>query len=158
MSIRRLVPTLTLVGAGLVLVSLVLTWSRQIPVAEHARFHGPVLFGVARNPTALQVYAVAGELLAGLAVWFAWAGLRSGPAVRLAALAGIGLGLGFVLHALAHPPTNGLLLAAGAGSAARYVTDPASAGAGETVALLGLLLGAVGLLSGLTRRRRDGTA
>ena len=53
----------SIAGAGALIASLFLTWSHQIGPAEHRLFHGRVLFGVPPNPDALQVYAIAGEVL-----------------------------------------------------------------------------------------------
>jgi hypothetical protein len=143
---------LTVVGAALLVGSLFLTWSHQLPAAERRVFHGAVLYGVPANPDALQVYAIAGEVLGLLAGGVAAAGLwgqRLGSALALAAVA---VGLAFVIHARSAPPTNGLLLATGVGAGARYVIDPATPGPGETLALVGLGVGAVGLLAGAVGR------
>jgi hypothetical protein len=142
---------LTVIGAAVLFGSLFLTWSHQITPAEHRIFRGAVLYGVPANPDALQVYAIAGEVLGVIALGAVAAGLwgqRRGLALALIA---VGVGLAFVIHAQTVPPTNGLLLATGAGQSARYVKDSASAGPGEVVALIGLILCGVGLLLALPR-------
>jgi hypothetical protein len=139
----------TALGAAILLGSLFLTWSHQITPAEHDIFHGAVMFGVPANPTAWQVYAIAGDVLAVAAIGIGAAGLWGQRRTRVLALGVVALGLAFVVHAAGTAPTNGLLLASGAGGSARYVTDPATAGPGETVALVGLLLSGAGLLLAL---------
>ena len=136
-------------------VSLFLTWSHQLNRVELARFRGSALYGVAAEPTAFQVYAIAGVLLALLAIGIAAAGLWGQRPVRVLALMVGALGLAFALRAGFSAPTNGVLLVGASGPAARYVTDPATAGAGETLAIAGLAVALVGLLiSTVTAPRR----
>jgi hypothetical protein len=146
---------LSIVGASVLAASLFLVWSHQLPPAETHAFHGGVLFGVAANPTAWQVYAIAAEVLAVLAIAVAAAGLWGQRPVRAAALGAVGLGLAFVIHASSAAPTNGLLLSSGTGSAVHYLTDPASTGPGETVALVGLSVAAIGLALSFIRLPRS---
>jgi hypothetical protein len=137
---------LTLLGGALLFVSLFLTWSHQLGRAELSRFGGAALYGVARDPTAFQVYAIAGVVLALLAVGVAAAGLWGQRPVRALALLGALLGLAFVIRADVSAPTNGVLLVARMGPSAGYFRDPATAGAGETLAIAGLGIAAAGLL------------
>jgi hypothetical protein len=148
-------------GAGLLFGSLFLTWSHQLTRTERARFGGATLFGVPANPTAFQVYASTGIVLALLAAGIAATGLLvphhggwRARRLRMLALAAAVVGLGFVIRAATSAPTNGLLLAHGSGAQARYVTDPAAAGMGETVALIGLICAVTGLLPTVVPGRR----
>jgi hypothetical protein len=143
---------LTCLGAAALIGSEFLTWSHQLGPAERRILHGAVLFGVPTKPDAWQVYAIAGEVLAALAIGVVAAGLWGQRRVRALALAAVILGLIFVIRAAGTPPTNGLLLVAGGGDARQYLTDPATPGPGETVAIVGLALCAVGLVLGVVRR------
>jgi hypothetical protein len=159
-----LVAGLTGLGGVLLLGSLFLTWSHQLTRPELTRFGGAALYGVARAPTAFQVYASADIVLVLVAIGITAAGLpatRNGwwgqrPARALALLAAL-LGLAFVIRAAVSAPTNGVLLAQGRGAHARYFPDPATPGVGETVAIIGLACGAVGLLVGMALPRRGST-
>ncbi|HET9073004.1 MAG TPA: hypothetical protein VFN48_00360 [Solirubrobacteraceae bacterium] len=132
---------------GLVLaLSLTLSWSHQVNTALRARLPAAALSGVPADPSAFQVYAISGELLLLLAIGVAAAGLWGQRRGRAATLAGVGLAAAFTLHAVAVPPTDGVLFAAGPG---RYLPVHAGAGPGQTVALFGLGLAAMGLLFGL---------
>ena len=142
------VARLTLLGAGLLVASLFLTWSHQLTRAELTRFSGAALYGVASHPDAFQVYASADIVLVCLALGIAAAGLWGQRPIRAIAVAAGGLGLAFVIRAAISAPTNGVLLAQGSGEHARYVADPATAGVGETVAIVGLACGLAGLLLG----------
>ena len=139
---------LTGVGALALFGSLFLTWSHQLSPAV-LRLGGPALAGVPANPTGWQVYSaadvvltivaavlVAGAVAGRLVVWLRWFGLGC----ALVALA-------FVAHALAVPPTNGVVLAGAHG----YVASGAGAGPGETLAIVGLGLAVAGMVC--ARRR-----
>jgi hypothetical protein len=145
---RRRLPLdlLTGLGAGLLLVSLFLTWSHQLGRSERDHFSPAALAGVAADPTAFQVYASAGIVLALLAGAIAAAGLWGQRPLQALALAGASAGLAFVIRAAASAPTNGVLLAQGTGAHARYISDPATAGTGETLAMVGLICVVAGLL------------
>ncbi|WP_249009522.1 hypothetical protein [Conexibacter sp. DBS9H8] len=148
---------LSVAGAGLLALSLLLTWSHQLPPIERARFPGPALFGIPAAPNAFQVYASVGELFAVLSVGITAAGLRGRPGAVAVALTGTLIALAFTVRAILHAPTNGLLLALGRGGGAHYVSDPATPGSGETVALCGLVLAVAGLalIGTAIRARRD---
>ncbi len=153
---RRRSPPRLLTGLGAILLlgSLFLTWSHQLSRGELGRFAGAALYGVAREPTAFQVYAVADLVLAALAIGIAAAGLLGRRPIRAAALGAALVGLAFVSHAAVSAPTNGVLLAQGSGPQARYYADPATAGVGETVAIVGLACAATGLAAGLVVPQR----
>lgn len=133
---------LMVLGAVVLVISLFLTWSHQLPHAFAAQFAGtPALAGVPKAPTAWQVYSAADVCLALVAatlIAVAFVGTRR---ARLLALIPAALALAFVLHAASVPPTNGIALVLPAG----YVPDHATAGAGETVAMAALATALAGL-------------
>ena len=135
-------------GAVILAVSLFLTWSHQLPRAERIDVSSAALYGVPADPDAFQVYAIVGEVLAVLAIVCAAAGLWGQRQTHAWVLLCVLLGLAFVIHAAGDAPTNGLLLSRGHSG---YVADPASAGPGESVAIVGLAVAGVGLLLGLAR-------
>lgn len=133
-------------------MSLFLTWSHQLPSRVLAAAGGsPALRGVPRDPTGWQVYSVADVVLAALALALVAAALAArSRRVRIGLLAVLPLAVAFTLHALAAPPTSGVLLIDPA-AAARYLPDAAGAGVGETVALVSLGAAALGLGASLVR-------
>lgn len=141
-------------GAAALFVALFLTWSRQV-TGRALRVLGRLggLQGVSIQASAWQVYTMADVLLALLAGGLiALAVVRvapAGPAWLIAMLAVLGA-LAFVVHALAVPPTNGLLLVHPAGTRStgdhiHYVWTGARAGAGEVAAIAGLAVALIGL-------------
>jgi hypothetical protein len=133
-------------GAVALFGSLFLTWSHQFSGAFLAEFGTSVLLnGVPHDPTAWQVYSAADVLLALLAggmVAVALAGFRT---ARIVALVAAAIALAFTLHALAAPPTNGANIFNPALSVPQYASPGSTAGVGETVAIIGLLLAIAGL-------------
>lgn len=126
---------LVVLGAAGLFVSLFLTWSHQAPGGS---VRGP-LQGVPPAATAWQLYTTMDVALAVVAVGLAAAAVFGARwARRLAGVATLAA-LAFVAHAVAVPPTNGLPLA---------VAHSATAGAGETVAIVGLVVALVGLSCG----------
>jgi hypothetical protein len=139
-------------GGGVTLfASLFLTWSHQLPNSVLAvAGSSPALRGVPGDPTAWQVYSVADVLLALLAVALvAVALVGRSRAGRIVVLVAGALTFAFVVHALSTPPTNGLLVLNPIATSPQYLHPTATAGDGETVALVGLALAAVGTLVGL---------
>lgn len=132
-------------GALVLFGSLFLTWSHQVSAPLLAAF-GPsgALQGVPRNPTAWQVYSAADLVLMLVAVALAGAAVSDRRALRLGVGAAALLGLAFVVHALAVPPTDGVLLSLGRGHG--YAATGAGAGIGETLAAGGLVAALAGLL------------
>lgn len=128
-----------LLGAAVLVLSLFLVWSHQVP----AVLRGVVaLRAVPRDPTGWQVYSVADVCLALVAstlVFVAFLGTRR---ARVAALVPVGIALAFVVRAMSVPPTNGVGLA--------FLTNHARSGTGETVALVALGVGVVGLALSFT--------
>jgi hypothetical protein len=108
---------LILLGAVALAVSLFLPWSR----------HGHA------DQTAWQVYSVVDVALAVLAAALAVVALIGGRARRVVVLVAAGVALAFAVHAHATPPTND------------FAGAPAAAGAGETVAIAGLVAAIAGL-------------
>lgn len=141
---------LVLVGALSLFVSLFLTWSHQLPKSVLDTFAGgPAIQGIPANPTAWQVYSVADVVLAVLAGALAAVALRGRSLwSKLTALGAVGLALAFTVHAASVAPTNGLLLI-DPNNAPTYLPHLATAGPGETVAIVSLGLAAVGLLLSL---------
>jgi hypothetical protein len=134
-----------LAGALLLFGSLFLTWSHQISPTLHAMFGtADALQGVPADPTAWQVYSAADVLLATLSIGLLGVAMYGTRTLRMVALGVAFVGLVFVIHAIASPPSNGVgSLFNPANSVPQYIPVGAGAGLGETVALLGLL-GAIG--------------
>ena len=132
------------VGALILFISLFLAWSHQFSPAFLAHYgSASILQGVPRDPDAWQVYSAADVLLALVAGGLMALALFGGRARRLAMAIALVVALGFTVHALGTAPTNGVVVFDPATSA--YVNSGARAGAGETVAFIGLLLGAGGV-------------
>ncbi len=126
---------LMLLGAAVLVLSLFFAWSHQHPA------QGEIVTGLARDPSGWQVYSVADVMLLALAVALVYVSFLGTRRARLIALVPAALGVAFVLHALGAPPTNGLGAAAG---------GRAGSGAGEVVALIGLLGAIAGLALSFT--------
>lgn len=126
-------------GAGVLLVSLFLTWSHQVP----GRAVPAALQGVPAAATAWQVYTMMDVALALLAVALVAVAVFGSHRGRLLAAIATMVAMAFVVHALAVPPTNGLPLA---------MAHSATAGAGEVLAIAGLAVALVGLSCGRNRR------
>ena len=142
---------LTVVGAVVLFGSLFLTWSHQFTPSFLSAFgSSELLDGVPHDPTAWQVYATADIVLALLAVALVATALFGPRSWRFVAAAGALIALAFTLHAMAVPPTNGANIFNPSLSVPDYVSPGATAGAGETVAIVGLALALVGLLVSFT--------
>ena len=132
------------VGALVLFLSLFLAWSHQFSPSFFARYgSASILQGVPRDPDAWQVYSAADALLALVAGGLMALALFGGRAHRLAMAIALLVALAFTIHALGTPPTNGVVIFDPATAA--YVSSGARSGAGETVALIALLLGAGGV-------------
>jgi hypothetical protein len=133
-------------GAVALFGSLFLAWSHQFSGAFLAEFGTSVLLnGVPHDPTAWQVYSAADVLLALLAAGLVAAALVGSRTVRMVALVGAAIALAFTIHALSAPPTNGANIFNPALSVPQYASPGSTAGIGETIAIIGLLLGIAGL-------------
>jgi hypothetical protein len=121
---------LMLLGALVLALSLFMAWSHQRPAA------GVALAGMPRAQTGWQVYSAADVLLAALALGLVYVSFLGTRGARAAILAPMAVGLAFVVHALSVPPTNGIAVS---GAVA------AGSGAGEVVAIVGLIIAAAGL-------------
>jgi hypothetical protein len=138
---------LIVLGALGLFGSLFMTWSHQFSAPFLAEFGNSVLLnGVPRNPTAWQVYSIADVLLALLSLGLFLAALAGSRAVRLLALGACGIALAFTVHAAAVAPTNGANIFNPALSVPQYASPGSTAGAGETVAIVALVLAIAGLL------------
>jgi hypothetical protein len=148
---ERAADWLIVVGAAALFISLFLTWSHQFSPGFLVRFGtASSLAGVPRDPTAWQVYSAMDVVLAALAVALAVVALTGGRAARLCALAAAVVGVVFVAHAVGTPPTNGANLFSSATSGPAFQSSSPAAGAGETVALVGLGLAVAGLVVSFT--------
>ncbi len=133
-------------GAVALFGSLFLAWSHQFSAAFLAEFGTSVLLnGVPHDPTAWQVYSTADVLLALLAGGMVAVALVGSRSVRIVALVAAAIALAFAVHALAAPPTNGANIFNPALSVPQYASPGSTAGGGETVAIIGLLLAIAGL-------------
>jgi hypothetical protein len=143
---------LMVAGAAGLFASLFLTWSHQLSAAFLTYFGSfDPLGDVPRDPTAWQVYSAADVVLALLAAALLAVALAGPRPTRVATLVASLGGLAFVVHALSTPPTNG-----GGHAFTPLVSVPSSvslsptAGVGETVALLALLVAIGGLVLSFT--------
>ncbi len=137
---------LIVAGAVGLFVSLFFTWSHQFSPAFLLEFGGSdLLRGVPRDPTAWQVYSAADVVLALLAAALVGAALVGSRRVRIVAAAASAVALGFTLHALSSPPTNGANIFKPAYSVPHYASPGATAGVGETIAIVALVLALAGL-------------
>jgi hypothetical protein len=146
---------LILVGALALFGSLFLTWSHQLTTPLLTVFGplSPALQGVPADPTAWQVYSAADVVLALLAAGLVASAVIGSRAARQCAAVAAVLAVIFVVHAIAAPPTNGVLLSDPSQSIPNYLSITPGAGVGETVALLALLLALAGLLLSLWNER-----
>jgi hypothetical protein len=136
---------LMVLGAVVLLASLFATWSHQFSAAFLARWGGTgLLADVPRDPTAWQVYSIAAVLLALVAAGLVAIALAGTPRARVVMLLVIAVAVAFTLHALGHPPTNGVTVFDPRLSS--YVPSSPRAGFGETLALAGLGCGLAGVL------------
>ena len=92
--------------------------------------------GFPRDPTGWQVYSVADVMLAALAIGLVYVSFLGTRTARAVVLVPAALGLAFVVHALSVPPTNGVLVS---------TVAQAGSGAGEVVAIVGLVVAMAGL-------------
>jgi hypothetical protein len=141
-----------MVGAGLALLaSLFLPWSHQISAALQARYGpGGALQGVPRSPDAWQVYSAVDVVLALVAGMLLIAALRGARVARLVLLAALLVAVAFTVHAVSVPPTNGVNLYDPSLTASGSPAASATAGPGETLALVALGFGLAGVLLSLT--------
>lgn len=142
---------LIVLGAVVLFASLFLTWSHQFSRLFLLTFgSSDLLRGVPRDPTAWQVYSAADAVLALLAIALVAVAMVGTRTIRIAATGASAVALGFTFHALSAPPTNGANIFHAAYSVPQYASPGATAGAGETVAILGLLLALGGLALSFT--------
>lgn len=134
------------VGATLLFGSLFLTWSHQFSPALPAMLGRAALAGVPADATAWQVYGAADVLLTVLALGLIAAAALGSRRGRQVACIAAAVALGFTLHALAVPPTNGVLFSRPSLNVGGYVPTGAGAGPGETVAIIGLAVALAGLV------------
>ena len=134
------------IAGPLLLGSLFLTWSHQLSASLRAQYGASAaLQGVPADPTAWQVYSAADLLLALVAGGLIAVALLGGRGRRVVLALGLAVALVFVLHALSVPPTNGVTVFDPTLTPPGYSANAVSSGAGEIVALVALVLGAVGV-------------
>jgi hypothetical protein len=148
---ERLADWLIVVGAVGLLVSLFLTWSHQFSPGFLAVWGASdQLRGVPHDPTAWQLYSSADVILALVALGLLAVALAGSRSARLVALLAAAIGLGFTLHALSSPPTNGANIFNPSLSVPNYVSSSPSAGLGETIAISALGVALAGLALSFT--------
>ncbi|HEY5318172.1 MAG TPA: hypothetical protein VIJ20_09335, partial [Solirubrobacteraceae bacterium] len=142
---------LVLFSALMLGISLFLAWSRLSPAYVAVADRLQTLQGVPRDPTAWQVYSAADVLLAVLAAALLGVALVGPRRARICTLIASLLALVFAIHAVGAPPTNG------APNAFRpsidvpsFVAPSPTPGAGETAAIIALVVAIAGLSLSLT--------
>jgi hypothetical protein len=137
-----------IVVAGVALFgSLFMAWSHQFSAAflkVFGRPGGPV-HGAPLSPTAWQVYSAADILLAVLALGLVASAIAGSHVVRVAAAIAAAIGLAFAVHAIIDPPTTQTVIFNPAFSVPQLASPGATAAAGETVAVIALVLALGGL-------------
>jgi hypothetical protein len=134
------------VAGPILLGSLFLTWSHQFSASFLARYgSSSALLGVPHNPDAWQVYSGADVLLALVAAGLMAVALRGGRALRLGVVLSLVVALAFTVHALSVPPTNGAVVFDPTATPPGYTPSSPRSGAGETLAVVALALGAAGV-------------
>ena len=141
---------LVIVGAIGLFISLFLPWSHQFSAAFLAEWGASdLLRGVPHDPTAWQVYSSTDVLLALLAIALVVVALKGSRRVRAGAAAAA-VGLAFTLHALSTPPTNGANIFDPSLSVPNYFPNTATAGIGETLAVIAIVVSLIGLVLSFT--------
>jgi hypothetical protein len=138
------------IGALLLALSLLLTWSHQFTNTFVQKVGGDQLHGIPRDPTAWQVYSIADVLLALLAAALVVAALVAGRGARISALVAAVLGLVFSIHAANVAPTNGVNIATPDAGVAHLVPSTATSGGGEVMAIVALGIAIAGLALSFT--------
>jgi hypothetical protein len=122
---------LMLLGAVVLALSLFMAWSHQ-----RQAIGAVAQAGIPRDPTGWQVYSAADVMLAAVAIGLVYVSFLGTRAARAVILVPVAVGLAFVVHALSVPPTNGVGVS---------TTVQAGSGAGEVVAIVGLVVAMAGL-------------
>lgn len=149
--VREVVADWMIVAGSIALfASLFLVWSHQFSHAFILRVGADQLQGIARNPTAWQVYSIADLLLMLVAAALFVAALVGGHRARIAVTVVAVLALIFVAHAIGEAPTNGANVADPSAGPGHYFPSSATSGAGEVVAVFGLGVAIAGLALSLT--------
>ena len=139
------------IAGPLLLGSLFLTWSHQLSASLRAQYGATALLqGVPADPNAWQVYSAADVFLALVAVGLVVVSVFGGRGRRVALALALAVALPFVIHALSVPPTNGVGAFDPTLTPPGYSANAVSSGSGEVLALVALVLGAVGAGLGFT--------
>jgi hypothetical protein len=142
---------LVIVGAIGLFISLFLPWSHQFSAAFLAQWGASdLLRGVPHDPTAWQVYSSTDVLLALLAIALVVVALKGSRRVRAGAAAAAAVGLAFTLHALSTPPTYGANIFDPSLSVPNYFPNTPTAGIGETLAVIAIVVSLIGLVLSFT--------
>jgi hypothetical protein len=138
---------LIVVGSVVLFGSLFLTWSHQFSPGFLSTFgSSELLDGVPHDPTAWQVYSTVDIVLALLAAGLVATAVFGTRGWRVVGAGAALIALAFTLHALAAPPTDGANIFNPSLSVPEYVSPGSTAGLGETVAIIGLVIALAGLL------------
>ena len=134
------------VGGLMLFASLFLTWSHQFSRPFLTEFGTTdLLHGVPHDPTAWQVYSSMDVVLALVAVGLVSISMLGARRDRIVAAGASAVALIFTFNALSNPPTSGANIFNPAYSVPHYASPGATAGAGETLAILALLIALGGL-------------
>jgi hypothetical protein len=139
------------IGGVLLFVSLFLTWSHQFSPSFLAVFGtSDLLRGVPRDPTAWQVYSSMDIVLAIVAAGLVAIAMFGSRRERIIAAVAAAVALVFTFNALSNPPTNGANIFNPAYNVPHYASPGATAGGGETLAILALVIALGGLALSFT--------
>ncbi len=133
---------LIVIGGVLLFASLFVAWSHQFSGAFLKYFGRPPLLS---SPTAWQVYSAADILLALLAASLVAAAIAGNRILRVAAAIAASVGLVFVVRAIIDPPTTASAIFNPAFNVPQLTSLGTTAGPGETVAVIALVLSLAGL-------------
>jgi hypothetical protein len=138
---------LIVVGGVALFGSLFMAWSHQFSAAFLQVFGRPggTVHGVPLSPTAWQVYSAADVLLAVLAAGLVASAIAGSRVVRVGAAIAAAIGLAFAVRAIVDPPTTETAIFNPAFSVPQLASPGTTPAAGETVAVIALVLALGGL-------------
>jgi len=138
---------LIVIGGVALFASLFMAWSHQFSAAFVRAFGriGGVPRGIPLSPTAWRVHSAGDILLALLAAGLVAAAIAGNRVVRMGAAIAAVIGLAFAVHAIVDPPTTATAIFNPAFGGPRLAALGTTAGVGETVAVVALVLALGGL-------------
>lgn len=138
---------LIVIGGVALFASLFMAWSHQFSGTFLQVFGRPggLARGVPLSPTAWQVYSAADILLGLLAAGLVAAAIAGNRIARIGAAIAAVIGLSFAVHAIIDPPTTAAAIFNPAFSVPQLASLGTTAGVGETVAVVALVLALCGL-------------